>query len=111
MRPEEGDAARVWDIGKAIREVRGFTAGVDYQQFLSNREKMLAVERALEIIGEAAGRLSEAFRSAHPEIPWRSITGLRNVLAHAYGEVNPAVIWAIATTGLDGPEALTPRQE
>jgi uncharacterized protein with HEPN domain len=56
-----------------------------------------AVERKLEIIGEAARRLSEATREAHPQIPWRAIVGQRNVLAHEYDEVLDEAIWAIAT--------------
>jgi uncharacterized protein with HEPN domain len=49
----------------------------------------------LEIIGEAAGRVSESFRDVHPEIPWRQIIGQRNVLIHEYGEIKHERIWKV----------------
>jgi len=54
-----------------------------------------AVERNLEIIGEAARCLSQAFRDAHPELPWIAMVALRNVLAHEYGEILYDRLWAI----------------
>lgn len=55
----------------------------------------LAVARLLEIIGEAATRLSPAFRERHPEVPWKAIIGLRNRLIHAYRAVDHDVLWPI----------------
>ena len=52
-----------------------------------------AVERRLEILGEAAGRVSEAFQLSHPDIPWKEIKGIRVVLAHRYGDVNLHQLW------------------
>lgn len=57
----------------------------------------LAVERSLEIIGEAASRVSNEFRDAHPEISWKGMKGLRNVLIHEYGEIKHERIWVVAT--------------
>jgi uncharacterized protein with HEPN domain len=57
----------------------------------------MAVERAVEIIGKAARRVSDGFRSAHPEIPWKKIIGQRNVLGHEYGEVRHERMWVLAT--------------
>lgn len=56
-----------------------------------------AVERQIEIIGEAARLVSQALENAHPEIPWRSITAQRHVLAHAYGDIDDARVWTVAT--------------
>ena len=56
-----------------------------------------AVERHLEIIGEAARNLSAGIREAHPDIPWCPIIAQRNVLAHEYGEVRHDRIWAVAS--------------
>ena len=56
-----------------------------------------AVERHVEIIGEAARRVSEATRKANPDIPWRLIIGQRNVLAHEYDEILDEAMWAVAT--------------
>ena len=52
-----------------------------------------AVERHLEVIGEAAGRVSIEFRKTHSEIPWSRIVGQRNVLIHEYGEIDDALVW------------------
>lgn len=56
-----------------------------------------AVERAIEIIGEAARRVSQDFQQAHAGIPWRSMIAQRNVLAHEYGEILQEHIWRVAT--------------
>jgi len=59
-----------------------------------------AVERNLEIIGEAARRVSAGTRENHPDIPWRAVIGLRNVLAHEYGEVRYEILWSIVSSKL-----------
>jgi len=66
----------------SAKTIEDFVAGVSVSQYVQDRKLQLAVERAIEIIGEAARRVSEAFRDAHPEIPWKSIISQRNVLAH-----------------------------
>lgn len=55
----------------------------------------LALTRLLEVIGEAATRVPEAFRLEHPEIPWREITGTRNRLIHGYDRVDLDILWNI----------------
>ena len=67
------------------------------QDFLQNHTLILAFERSLEIIGEAVGRLDDKFKEAHPEIPWRNIRGLRNIVAHVYWEVDYDIIWQVVT--------------
>jgi uncharacterized protein with HEPN domain len=54
-----------------------------------------AVLRNFEVIGEAAKRLDDAYRAAHPEIPWRALAGLRHVLIHQYEGVDLERVWAI----------------
>ncbi|MDX9975124.1 MAG: DUF86 domain-containing protein [FCB group bacterium] len=95
MRPDTEDMARLWDILDAARAIREFTQGLSYQEFLDDRKTRNAVERNLEIIGEAAKRISLEFRKQPSDIPWNSIIGLRNVLAHEYGEIRHEVIWSI----------------
>lgn len=60
----------------------------------------LALERALELIGEAARRVSPATRDAHPEIPWKGIIGTRNVLAHQYGAIDYRRLHATSSEGV-----------
>jgi uncharacterized protein with HEPN domain len=97
MSPEERDAAYLLDMLLAARDVASFVAPVTLEEYLGDRVRRLAVERGLEIIGEASRRVSVSFKAAHPEIPWRDVVGLRNVLAHEYGEVKQDRLWDIAT--------------
>ena len=81
----------------AARIVVGMTDGTTFEQFLQNRMMQLAVERGIEIIGEAARNVSEGYRLAHPEIPWRPIIAQRHILAHEYGEIKHDRIWRVVT--------------
>jgi uncharacterized protein with HEPN domain len=100
MRPDSRDAAYLWDMVEAAREAMGLTEGYDLARYLSDRTVQLAVERLVEIVGEAARRLSEDWREAHPEIPWRRIIGQRHVLAHDYDEIDHERIWDLVTAHL-----------
>ena len=109
MRPEEGDAACLWDMADAARTALDLTRGYDRSRYLGDRVMQLAVERPVEIIGEAARRISEALRQAHPEIPWRSIIAQRHVLAHEYGEIKQDRMWRLVADDLPKLlEALAP---
>ena len=87
MRPDEADYAYLWDMLDAALAVEEFVRDRTFQDYLSNRMLRGAVERHIEIVGEAARRVSEETRQAHPEIPWHAIVGQRNVLAHEYDQV------------------------
>jgi uncharacterized protein with HEPN domain len=95
MQPDSRDAAYLWDMLDAARTVEQLSSGLDFSQYSNDRRTQLAIERSLEIIGEAAGRVSTSFRNAHPEIPWRQIIGQRNVLIHEYGEIKQERIWKV----------------
>ena len=97
MPPEGRDAAYLWDIVEAARTIRDFTNDVSLADYASDRKLQLATERALEIVGEAARRLSDSFRAEHPEVPWPQLIAQRNVLAHEYGEIKKERIWLVAT--------------
>lgn len=100
MRPEERDAAYLWDMREAAREVLEFIEGVNYARFTADKVLRYAVERQIHVIGEAAKRVSASFRESHSEIPWKTIIGQRNVLAHEYGEILVERIWRVATERL-----------
>ena len=97
MQPDSRDMSSFWDMLTAAKDIRDFTSDVRYDQYLKDRKLQLAVERSIEIIGEAARRVSQSLREAHPEIPWQSIIALRNVLAHEYAEVKQEAIWLVIT--------------
>lgn len=91
----ERDAAYLWDMLDAAKTVVSFTVGVKYHQYEKDRKLQLAVERAIEIIGEAAGRVSKEFQASCPNIPWRGIIGQRNILAHEYGDIKQERMWVV----------------
>jgi uncharacterized protein with HEPN domain len=97
MPPDARDPKYLWDMLDAARTVLRMTAGVSYDEYLQNRMMQLAVERGIEIIGEAARRVSDSFQTAHPEIPWRPIVAQRHVLAHDYGDIKHDRIWRVVT--------------
>jgi uncharacterized protein with HEPN domain len=97
MPPEKDDSSYLWDMLDAAKAITEFIAGRSYQDYLSDRMFRGAVERHLEIIGEAAGKVSKAFRDAHPEIPWQKIIGQRHVLIHEYGDIEHELIWMTVT--------------
>jgi uncharacterized protein with HEPN domain len=92
--------ARVADylahMPKAAREAMGFVEGQDKAAFLTDRRTQQAVVMSLLVIGEAAARVIDTdpdFAQAHPEIPWRSMRGMRNRMAHGYFETDYAIVW------------------
>src|SRR4030042_6665995 len=85
---------------EAARDVLDFIRGVTYVHFCNDKLVRYAVERRIEVIGEAARHISESFKMMHPEIPWRRIIGQRNILAHEYGEILVERIWRTAKESL-----------
>ncbi|MBM4029910.1 MAG: DUF86 domain-containing protein [Planctomycetes bacterium] len=100
MRPETGDLSYLWDMLDAATAVREFVVGKTFADYTRDRLLRGAVERHIEIIGEAARNVSPTYRDAHPEIPWRKIIAQRHILAHEYGEVKHENIWLVATVHL-----------
>jgi uncharacterized protein with HEPN domain len=98
MRPGERDLAHLWDMLDAARSIAGFVRETDQDAYRKNRMMQLAVERCLQAIGEAARKVSEPLKAAHPEIPWQKIVSQRNVLAHEYGAINQDRLWRVATS-------------
>ncbi|HEX2567225.1 MAG TPA: HepT-like ribonuclease domain-containing protein [Burkholderiales bacterium] len=88
MKPEERDAAHLWDMLQSARDAKALLRGRTLAEYLGDRMRRLALERALELVGEAARRVSAVRQRAHPEIEWRAIIGLRNLLAHEYGAID-----------------------
>ncbi len=91
------DAAYLWDIVAAGREIKEFLSGKKYSDFQSTKMLRLAIEREIEIIGEAARRVSIELQTEHPEIPWGQIVAQRNVIAHEYADLKMERLWAVAT--------------
>jgi len=98
------DLASLWDMAQAIVNINEVITDTNREQFLANWREQSIIERQLEILGEAARRISEDFQQEHSDIDWRKIIGLRNVIAHQYDRIEPDLIWAIITSDLLGLE-------
>src|SRR5215212_6831626 len=94
------DRVRIQHMLESARDAISFLNGKTREDLFSDRMLRLSVERAVEIVGEAAVKVSVDFRSAHPDIPWTDMMGMRNRLIHAYFDVNPNIIWSTATSDL-----------
>jgi len=90
------DNVHLWDMLKAAQGVVASLQGLTFAKYAVDENLRLATERRIEIIGEAARRISTEFKEAHPEIPWRLIVDQRNVLIHAYDEIEDERIWGLA---------------
>jgi len=97
MPHEERDPASIFDMLDSAKSVTRMVGGVSFEEFVADRKLYRAVEREIEIIGEAANRVSKQMKAAHGEVPWTKIVGTRNRLIHEYDEIRLAIIYRIAT--------------
>jgi uncharacterized protein with HEPN domain len=91
------DRSLLLDMLLAAKDAVAFVAGLGEAEFRRSRLHQNAVIRSLEVIGEAAGKISDAFQAGHPEIPWREITGMRHRLIHGYAEIDLGLVWAVVS--------------
>ena len=92
------------DIVHACEKVHRFTAGISQATFQADERTFDAVVRNLEVIGEAAKHVPEHVRQQMPEIEWRKVAGLRDVLSHAYFGIDADVLWDIISNKLKSLE-------
>lgn len=84
---------RIKDILSSIERIITYTEGMNFDEFREDTKTVDAVVRNFEIIGEAAARVPEEIVAVHPEIPWREMRDMRNVLAHEYFGIDEKIIW------------------
>ncbi len=85
------------DILEACEKILRYVAGMTREAFLADTKTFDAVVRNLEIIGEASAHLPDSVRVKTPDIPWKRMQGLRNILAHAYFGVDEDIVWDLAS--------------
>jgi uncharacterized protein with HEPN domain len=95
----KNDVVYLRHILDAIQKIESYVS-VGHETFITTSHWQDAVIRQLEIIGEATKRLSPELRSRHPQIPWKRIAGLRDVLIHDYLGVDISMVWQITQTFL-----------
>jgi uncharacterized protein with HEPN domain len=89
-------------IEAAAREIKTHTAGMSQEAYEADTKTQRAVERNLQIVGDAVRKLSPQLKQAHPDIPWDDVYAARNVVVHFYFGVNQKVLWDIVQQDL-GP--------
>jgi uncharacterized protein with HEPN domain len=94
------DQVRALHMIEACESVQRFIQGRHRLDFESDQMLLFAVVRAIEVLGEAAGKVSEDTRSACPEIPWPEITNMRNRLIHGYFDIDIDIVWNTASIEL-----------
>ncbi|MDE1821864.1 MAG: DUF86 domain-containing protein [Euryarchaeota archaeon] len=90
---EKVDRDLISDILDRIERIESVTRGVDLAAFERDWKLQDIVMRNLEVMGEAAGRVSDRTQRRHPEVPWRPMRAARNVLIHQYGKVDLRAVW------------------
>jgi len=94
------DEVYLHDILESARLATEYARGKTREQFLADVQLQDAVLRRLVILGEAARRVSDAGRQAHPDLPWREMIGIRNIVVHEYDDVDLVMVWDAVTKDL-----------
>jgi len=94
------DLEALIDVIEAIELIFQYVEGVSPDLLATNIEKQDAILRRIAIIGEATKRLSPAFKEQHPDIPWKQIAGMRDILTHHYDEVDFDEVWTVINENL-----------
>ena len=81
------------DILKAMDDALGFVEGVAFDDLEEDQRTQYALQRAFEIIGEATKHVDDSIRERYPDVPWRKMAGMRDMIIHKYFAVNLEVVW------------------
>lgn len=91
------DAIRLRHMLDASMEILSFVQGIERSSLDTDRKLSLALIRSVEVVGEAASKISQECREEFPNMPWASMVAMRNRLIHAYFEIDLDVLWETIT--------------
>jgi uncharacterized protein with HEPN domain len=94
------DKQRLDDLVEATRRITSYIRGLTYEQFLEDSKTQDAVIRNLQVIGEAAKKLSQPLRKAHPHVPWKEMAGMRDRIVHEYFGIKLDIVWVVVSQEL-----------
>jgi uncharacterized protein with HEPN domain len=95
------DRVTVAQMLDAVRRIRAVIRGRTRDAFETDEIRQLALLHLIQVLGETASRTTAAFRDAHPELPWAQMVGMRNRIVHGYGDVDPDIVWRVATEDVE----------
>jgi uncharacterized protein with HEPN domain len=90
----------IYDILETIERIELKTAGITFAEFEADWELRFIVQRAIEIISEATRRLPDEVKATRPEIQWRTVANIGNILRHEYHTVSDKIIWDVVLADL-----------
>lgn len=96
----EHDQHRIQHMLEAARQATSFIEGRKRSHLDTDIQLRLALLRALEVIGEAANKVTPQTRASYPEVPWQKVVGIRNHLIHVYFDVDLDIVWKTAAESL-----------
>ena len=100
MREHSRDKGRLEDIKHYAQNVEIILDGITFDAFVQDIRVYYSVMKNIEVVGEAANMLTKDFKEQHPELPWRQIVKMRNVLVHGYAQVSNVDLWDTATNDI-----------
>lgn len=86
---------------ETARRIRSLARGHTRQSFETDDVRQLALLHLIQVLGEAASRVSALYRESHPELPWGAMAGMRNRIVHGYDHVDPDIVWRVATEDVE----------
>ena len=95
------DLQRIEHMIETADSLLQFSANLTLVEYAASLEKQYAVKFAFVMLGEDAARISDDIQNKYPDIPWRNIKGLRNIVAHAYNKTDDEIIWGTVTNDIE----------
>jgi uncharacterized protein with HEPN domain len=95
------DRLTVQQMLHTVRRIRAIVHGQTREAFDADEVRQLALLHLIQVLGEAASRTAAAYRDAHPELPWTQMIGMRNRIVHGYDDVDPDIVWRVATEDVE----------